>query len=169
MKFNARSHLLALATGLSLFGAGALYAQSPPQTGNQEQNIDAYVDLLRQDVNSQKVAIISQMMQFTPEEASAFWPIYSAYSKELTQLGNERLGVVKDYAANYGALTDEKADELILKALDLKLRRATLLRNYYQKVREAFSAKLAAKFFQVENQLLLILDLQVSSSLPIVE
>ena len=83
--------------------------------------------------------------------------------------GDQRLGVIKDYADNYGALTDQKANELILKALDLRLERNGLLRKYYERVRDAFSAKMAAKFVQVENQLLLILDLQISSSLPIVE
>ena len=84
-------------------------------------------------------------------------------------MGDERLGVIKDYADNFGALTDQKANELILRSLDLKVQRDTLLKKYYEKVREAFSAKMAAKFVQVENQLLLILDLQISSSLPIVE
>ena len=37
-----------------------------------------------------------------------------------------------------------------------------------KRFQEAMTAKAAAKFLQVENQLLMIIDLQVASSLPIV-
>ncbi|MCP5114450.1 MAG: hypothetical protein GY953_26780, partial [bacterium] len=144
MTTKHRFQRFSFAAGFCLLTAAALSAQGPPQTGNQEQNIDAYVDLLRQDVRTQKVAIIGQMMQFTPEEASKFWPIYSDYATELTELGNRRFEVIKDYADNYGSLSDAKADELISKALDLKDQKNAVLRKYYQKVRDAFSAKLAA-------------------------
>ena len=163
-----------LTTAISLVLSGGfvlpgLPAQGPPQTGNQEQNIQAYVDLLRTDVTSQKVAIISQMMQFTPEEASVFWPVYSEYDKELAQLGDRRVALIKDYADHYGAMTDEKADELVAAALDLRTRRVELLKRFHKRLRDVLSGKGAAKLVQVENQLLTIIDLQVQSSLPIVQ
>jgi hypothetical protein len=39
----------------------------------------------------------------------------------------------------------------------------------YERVKSALSAKTAARFLQVEHQLLLIIDLQIASSLPIVK
>ena len=155
--------------GFMVLASAPLYSQGPPTTGTQEQNVQAYVDLLRADVKSQKVAIISQMMQFTPAQASVFWPVYTEYDKELTELGDEKLALIRDYAANYGAITDQKAEELVMKSLDLEARRTVLKKKYYKRFQEAMTAKAAAKFLQVENQLLMIIDLQVASSLPIVQ
>ena len=43
------------------------------------------------------------------------------------------------------------------------------MRNYYKKFSKALSPKMAAKFFQVENQLWMLMDFQISSELPLVK
>ena len=66
-------------------------------------------------------------------------------------------------------MTDQKAEELIARALEFQTKRLELKRQFFPKFAQALSPKIAAKFFQVENQLQLILDLQISAELPIVE
>jgi len=66
-------------------------------------------------------------------------------------------------------MTDEKADELIRKSLTYQKQRAELLAKTYDRVKQAVGAITAARFAQVEHQLLLIIDLQIASSLPVVE
>jgi hypothetical protein len=142
--------------------------QKPSESDTQEQNIDTYVDLLREDVQKQKVAITSQLMQLSPEQAAVFWPVYNDYAKELSALGDLRLRAIKEYAANYNSLSDEKATELAKLRLNYEERLLALKKKYFEKLSTALTPKLAARFFQIENQLLDILDLQVASSLPIV-
>ena len=138
-------------------------------TGDQETNIQAYADLLRQDVRAQKMTIITQMMGFTPDEASRFWPVYAEYDRELTGIGEDKVSLITDYAENYGAMTDAKAAELVGRALDLEARRTALKRQYFERFQEVLGAVAAARFIQVENQLLMIIDLQIASNLPIVQ
>ena len=52
-------------------------AAKPPAPNNQ--NIDAYIKLLRKDVRSQKSAVMSEVMQLDPDQAAKFWPIYRDY------------------------------------------------------------------------------------------
>ncbi len=134
----------------------------------QAQNIDAYVNLLRQDIQTQKVAITSQLMQLTPEQAATFWPVYFNYEKELAALGDLRMRAIKDYAANYTSLSDEKATELGNMRLDYEQRVVALKKKYFGQLSKALTPKVAARFFQIENQLLDILDLQIASNLPVV-
>jgi hypothetical protein len=44
-----------------------------------------------------------------------------------------------------------------------------LKKTYFEKFSKALMPKLAARFFQIENQLLDIVDLQVASSLPVIQ
>ena len=145
------------------------FAQTLELTDVEEQSIDAYVSLLRQDVNAEKVSLIGQVMQFSPEEASTFWPLYSAYSKELAALGDQKLALIKDYATHYETMTEAKADELVLGVLDLEQQRTALKRTHYGTIKAAMGSKHAARFLQVENQLLMLVDLQISSSLPVLQ
>lgn len=46
--------------------------------------------------------------------------------------------------------------------------RSELLAKTYDRVKQAVGAVTAARFVQVEHQLLLIIDLQITSSLPVV-
>jgi len=130
---------------------------------------DAYIELLRSDVKTKKVAIITEVMHFTNEEANAFWPMYREYEFELTKIGDGRLELIKDYARNYETMTDEKAKELIEKALKLEGKRTKLKKKYFKKFDKVLPSKTVAKFFQLENQINLLIDLQIASELPLIK
>jgi len=140
-----------------------------PSTDPREVNLRAYVELLRSDVRSQKVAIFTEMMGFTEAEDAAFWPIYRLYDVELSAINDDRVKLIGDYTKNYAALTNESADRIARGALDLEGRRHALKLKYYDRVKAALSAKQAARFLQIENQLLMLIDLQIASALPVIE
>lgn len=56
-----------------------------------------------------------------------------------------------------------------LAAFGLESKRIDLKKRYYTKIELALSARTAARFFQVENQILMLLDLQMASMLPVVK
>jgi hypothetical protein len=138
-----------------------------PQASPKEQNLQEYVKLLREDVRSQKSAVMSAVMQLNPDEAAKFWPIYRDYDAELSKLNDLRVANMEEYSKTYNQLTDAKADELIHNALDYQKQRGELLAKYYERVKQSMGAITAARFAQVEYQLLLIIDLQIASSLPV--
>ncbi|MCK5411388.1 MAG: hypothetical protein KAJ67_04790, partial [Gemmatimonadetes bacterium] len=67
--------------------------------------IESAVEIMRSDVRTQKVAILTATMELTSDEASAFWPTYREYEVALSAVWDQRLGVIKDYAANYETMT----------------------------------------------------------------
>jgi hypothetical protein len=156
-----------------LLAAGAAgHAQSPQAATDRETktlNLSAYAELLRSDVRAQKVAIITQVMGFTEAEDAAFWPIYREYDLAMAKLGDERVALIAEYAANYTKLTDPIAEKLATRALDLESRRQAAMAACYERVKAALSPRTALRFLQVEHQLLLLIDLQISASLPIVK
>ncbi len=130
---------------------------------------EGYIELLRSDVKTKKVAIITKVMQFTDEEANAFWPTYREYEFELAKIGDEKLELIKDYAQNYETMTDEKAEELIRAVFKLEGKRTKLKKKYFRKFDRVLPSKTVAKFFQLENQILLLIDLQIASNLPLIK
>jgi len=132
-------------------------------------NLRAYVELLRSDLRSQKVALLTEMMEFTEAEDTKFWPIYREYDLGLSKINDDRIALIQEYATNYEKMTDAVADRLARGALDLEARRNALKLQFYERFKTALSARTAARFLQVENQLLMILDLQISAALPIVK
>jgi 2-iminoacetate synthase ThiH len=84
----------------------------------------------------------------------------------LAKLNDQRLENIKEYAHNYNDLTDAEADRLIQKSVSFQKDRAELLATTYEKVKQALDTVTAARFAQIEHQVLLIIDLQIDSSLP---
>jgi hypothetical protein len=160
---------IAVMFALILVPASGLPAQQATKSDDQESNVQSYIDLLRADVKSEKVQILSAMMQFTPDEAATFWPIYKSYDADLTKLGDQKLALIKEYADNYDSMTDTKADELVQKSFALVSDRNALLKNCYEQVKSKMGARTAARFVQVEHQLVMIIDLQIASQLPAVK
>ena len=174
------NHIL-LAT-LSMLAVMVTAAPSQAQTKTQQvegkssaspqsdagKNVQAYIDLLRGDVRQQKAEFMGSVMLFSAQDAAKFWPIYSDYDVQLAKLNDQRIGIIKEYAQSYNQMTDAKADELIQKSLAYQKQRSELLVQTYDKVKEALGAVTAARFAMVEHQLLLIIDLQIDSSLPVV-
>jgi hypothetical protein len=154
---------------LLMAGSLTVLGQSPQNTDRETKtlNLAAYAELLRSDVRAQKVAIITEMMGFTETENTAFWPIYREYDSEMAKLGDERVALIAEYAQNYPTLTDAVAEKLASKALDLEARRQAVKAKCYERVKAALSPRTALRFLQVEHQLLLIIDLQISAALPI--
>ncbi len=141
----------------ALFSSVSLFAQ----------NVDDFVQLLKSNVQSDKVAIITQVMNFNDEQSGKFWPIYNEYSNELSKLADRRIANIKDFAANYDSLTDQKANQLIKNSFDFQEDRLDLNKKYYKKFADAIGPIVAAKYLQLERQIQLIIDLQINSSLPL--
>ena len=161
--------------------AGILSAQTPAKTStkpaglgkssaetSQELNVRAYIELLRTDVKKAKAQVMGEVMQLDADQATKFWPIYKSFEGELTGIGDKIGGLIKDYAANYGSMTGPVADNLGTRLLDLEVERNALKRKYYGQIKSALDPVTAVRFLQVENQLEKLIDLQIASSLPVI-
>lgn len=128
---------------------------------------EQYLELLRQDVRTEKVAILTEAMNFTDAEGEAFWPIYREYDLENSKLYDGLIVLIKDYAANYESMTEEKAKELVKASFKFQDDELKLRKKYHGKFEKALSAIRAAQFSQIENRISLLIRLQISAQLPI--
>ncbi len=130
---------------------------------------DSDLALLRQDIQIQKTAIIGAAMKFTQTEEGPFWSLYRDFANEQQQIGDLRLRIVKDYAANYANMPDPKAGELSRKMIDVDRRTFELRNKYLPLFEKILGPKRAAKFFQIDRRLSLLTDLQLTSNIPVLE
>ena len=142
---------------------------SPPSAQEGPMTEEEIIELVRSDLEKDKVTIIGAAMNFSAEEAAKFWPIYKEYEAALAKVGDERLALIRDYASNFLSMTDDKAIELAQKALEIEGQRFELKRQCFEKLSAGVSPVTAARFLQVENQLNLLFDLQLTQEIPLIE
>jgi hypothetical protein len=78
------------------------------------------------------------------------------------------VGIRKFFAAG-GKLTDEEARSLAEGAIDLESERTALKRTYLKKFQEVIPATKVARFFQIDNQINMLVDLRVAAALPLIK
>ena len=96
--------------------------------------IDAYIEILKSDARAQKVAVITEAMQLTDEESSAFWPVHREYEIELDEIIDDRIELIKDYFQNYDNLTDEKARKLAQESVYIGKKKNKIKEKVFQKI-----------------------------------
>lgn len=135
----------------------------------QDYDVNAYLEMLRSDVKTEKIAIITEVMEFTEEESSAFWPVYRKYEFDLAKITDQRIALIKDYAAHYNEMTDEKAKELIDTSIKLQEKRLDIKKKYFKSFQKVLPTIKAAKLTQLEQQINLLIDLQIAAELPLIK
>jgi hypothetical protein len=127
------------------------------------------LELLRKDLQTNKVAIVTASIPLTQKQGDEFWPIYREYNNELMKLGDRRVAVIKKFAARYDSLDEKTANELVKESIKIQNERTSLLEKYYKKVSKVVGGVIGARFIQVENQMLTLIDAQIVSQIPLVK
>jgi hypothetical protein len=130
---------------------------------------DDDIKLIRQDVQSIKEGVIKDTMQFTDAEGTAFWPVYKLYAADQKAIGDKRLAVITDYAKKYDTLSDSDAKSLTERMFQIDDDTQALRKKYFPKFETALGGKRAAMFYQVDNRLTLIVNMQLASVIPLVQ
>ncbi|MGD8628451.1 MAG: hypothetical protein PVH52_05180 [bacterium] len=135
----------------------------------EEQGLEKYIELLRQDLRASRVAVITEFLPMTEAQAAEFWPIYREYELDLAKLTDEWLMLLRDYGEHYGDMTDSKARELFNRVQRNDKKRLQLKQDYYRKMDRKLPSTLVTRFFQIMNQVEMLIDLQVASEVPLIE
>jgi hypothetical protein len=161
--------------GICGFGTPRVVAQDAPSQpaaaagGSAEAFADQQMALLRRDIRSIKKQLIAANLTLTESEATKFWPVYEQYSVDFRNINDTRAALIKEYADGYGSLTDEQADSLIRRWLDTDIASSELRQKYAPIIRKVLPGKKAATFFQLDRRISMMIDLQITSQLPLVQ
>ena len=147
--------------------------QAAPSTASgtnitEEQVNDANIQLMRQDIRSERKQVVAANMPLTDTEATKFWPVYDRYVAETIKVNDVRLALLKEYAKNFDTVTEEQADSLIKRWLALDQDNTQLRLKYIPEFEKVISHKKTAMFFQIDRRISMLIELQLASQVPLV-
>ena len=168
-----KSTAAALMLGGLLFVGEAIFAQNlAAQTAqpvsNNGASIDQEIAMLRSDLRSTRKQVVAANMKLSDTEAEKFWPTYDQYVAELVKINDAKYALMKEYVQS-GNMTEEQADALSKRWLAVDESVVQLRLKYIPIFRKALSARGTAMFFQIDRRVQMMIDLQLASSLPLIE
>lgn len=141
-----------------LLGAGFATAQD---------DNDKYLEMVRQDIKAGKTAYMTEGMELTSEQGEVFWPIYRDYLTKLSSIGDRQIALIKDYAVNWDSMTQDKAAEIMKASFKNQKDKMKLLEGTAKTVAKDLDPITAARFVQLERALNLLIDVQLTSEIPL--
>lgn len=159
--------VFALTIGVTASSAQAVPASSNPGAGALPVS-EGEIAMMRGDLRTEKKKLIAANLPLTETEATKFWPVYDEYITEMRKWNDEFYKTVRDYSENNKTWTDAQAAAMLDKWVKLQMEQAKTRQKYIPLVEKVIPAKKAALFFQIDRRLYALMDLQVSTFLPLV-
>lgn len=128
-----------------------------------------YIDLLKKDIQAEAKKLVDDNMELTEEQAKVFWPIYDSYDAALLELSNDRLNVIADYMLDFYDLSDEKAESLLKRVFEIDQKKLDIQKEYFDKFNAVLPATLVGKFYQIDNYIDLLISIQRSETIPLIQ
>ena len=158
-----------MAAWFMLHGAMAGAQSIAPQESSSRTIKSQDLDLLRKDLRAMRKQLIAQNLRLTEAEATKFWPVYDEYIKELIAINDKKFALIQDYADNWGKMTNDQSLLFIRQWRDSDIATTQLRQKYVPIVSKVLDGKKTATFFQLDRRIAMMIELQVSSQMPLVQ
>jgi hypothetical protein len=168
---NVKRLLAVILMGASwmLTGATASAQIVAPQESSSRTISNQDLDLLRKDLRAKRKQLIAANLKLTEAEAARFWPVYDQYIKELIAINDKKFALIQDYAENWGRMTNDQSLLFIRQWLDSDIATTQLRQKYVPIVSKVLDGKKTATFFQLDRRIAMMIELQVSSQMPLLQ
>jgi hypothetical protein len=153
----------------ALLTPGFALAADKPVVNEKFADLEPAIQMLRQDVGRDRREIVKANMLLTNSEAARFWPLYDQYRSEIHKVGDRRLKVITDYAANRDSMSEDEANRLAREWLDAEKERVDIKEAYVKKFqKEGLSGRTTARFFQIDQKLDAAVDAALAAHIPLI-
>ncbi len=115
----------------------------------------------------EKKAIVLSNMGLKGTTKQKFGTLYDMYQEELMIQRMAELNLIGNYALNHKNMTDKTSDLLMIEWLSLEAAALQLKKEYMVKFKEVMPSADVIRYFQIENRLQLLREVERSSLIPL--
>ena len=176
-KAARRTIMLLVALGLAVSMTSWVVAQQPtapaqpPAAGAapeaDQEDLTSDIALTRASIQLRRQAIVTSVMDLTPKESEAFWPLYREYRVEMAKVGDRISNMLVQYSEQYDTLTDAQANQIMKEWISVEKARTGVKDKYVSRFKKILPARKVMRFFQADNKLDVMLLAQLASVIPL--
>jgi len=152
---------------MKMFTLCALIGMMGMATASAQMNQEE-VGILQNLYGMEKRAIYQQVMDLTPSDSVAFWPIYDEFELDRKDLGLRRVQLLQKFVSKYPAISAEELNEIVEGLIDIREDLLELEVDAYEELKEKTSTITAAKFIQIEDFLNTMISAELAVRMPFI-
>lgn len=144
-------------------------ASNIPAQDEYNHVTDQDIQMLRKNLRSQRKQLIAANLPLTPAEAEKFWPVYDQYVNELVAINGKKYGLIKQYLQIGATMSDAQAVDCVKQWIEVDRSVSDLRMKYVPIFGKVLTPKKTALYYQLDRRVQLMIDLQLTSALPLIE
>jgi ribosomal protein L7/L12 len=137
-------------------------------TGLMAQITAGDVEIFQKYFGTEKASMVKEYMALTPQQDTAFWPVYNKYETERQAMGKQKIAMIKEYMNNVQDISEQKAKEMVDKGIAMEMRFKTLQKKYFTEMSKKVGPVKAAQFYQFENYINNVINLSIQENIPFI-
>jgi hypothetical protein len=106
----------------------------------------ADADMIRERIQAKRIAVFTNILRLTPEEAQGFWPLYNEFQDK-----KERLQDDLKPKKQLEAMSDAEVEDQIRRHFEYRQKELDLERDLYQKLRTVLPVRKIARIPEAER------------------
>ena len=134
----------------------------------EELTVEQQLAMVRSLTEAQRQATVASNVSLTETEAAKFWPIYREYRLSVEKLNDETIALMKEFAASYETLSDDRAKSMAHRWLAIQKQRLALKTKYIDRYANVLGGAKMARVLQIENKLDALIEVHLASTVPLV-
>jgi len=143
-------------------------AADKPVVNEKFSDLEPAIQMLRQEVGKDRREIVKANMLLTNSEAARFWPLYDEYRAEMNKIGDKRVKLITDFAANRDSMSEDEGLRLLKERLDIEKEKNDVRGDYVKKFNKELSARTTARFFQIDQKLDAAVEAALAAKIPLI-
>jgi hypothetical protein len=140
-------------------------ASAPPES--EQEDLTSDIALTRASIQLRRQAIVTSVMDLTPTESQAFWPLYRDYRVEMAKVGDRVSKLLVQYTDQYDTLTDAQADQIMKEWLSIENAKNDVKKKYVARFKKILPSRKVMRFFQADNKLDALVNAKLASVVPL--
>ena len=142
-------------------------AASAPTVNEKFSDLEPAIKMMRDEAGQDRRDIVKANMLLTETEATKFWPLYDAYRDARNKVGDRKVKLITDFAANKDSMSEDHAARLTKEFFAIEKKKIQVKETYVAKMTKVLSSRTVARFFQIDQKLDAIVDAGLAANVPL--
>ncbi len=131
-------------------------------------DLEPGIKMMREEAGQDRRQIVKANMLLTETEAAKFWPLYDSYRDARAKLGDRKVRMITDFAASENSMSQDEATRLTKQYFSIEKDKIKVKEAYVAKMSKVLSARTVARFFQIDQKLDAIVDVNIAANVPLI-
>jgi hypothetical protein len=131
------------------------------------QTEDDLITLLRDQIKTDRQAVVAANLDLSDTLAEKFWPLYDDFHSRMDVLADRRVELLTRFRDERDGITANQSRELLSEALNIEDDMVSIRIRYVRDFQKAVGPRLALRFYQIESKLNAIINYELASVVPL--